>query len=580
MKKINHIFIFLSLFTSLCFAQLTVKDQESTPNTLLQVVDEGTSGSVILPPLSSITDPAGKLYNNGGNLYWGPNQIGIAGSADNDWTISGNNIYNSNTGNIGIGTTNPQSLLSVGGAGHNQYTIYARTSLSDGTGILGEASNAGVGTNYGGFFLAHGSSGHGVYGSASGIDGHGVSGNVTGDAGRAVYGYASNNGDVENYGGYFKALGEQGCGVYGNASNPMAINNIGGWFTASGSYGYGVFGNTSGDFGRGVAGSSSGKDGRGVSGTALNTGEVYNYGGYFISEGLFGTGVHGAALNFGEATNYGGYFRASGSSGRGVYGYANNNGEVTNFGGYFEADGVYGRGVLAYVSGSDATGVFARSDGANGRGIYAFAPNTGYAGYFVGRLNATGAITGASKSFKIDHPLDPENKYLLHTSVESPYMMNIYNGNVTTDANGNANIELPEWFEALNKDFRYQLTVIGEFAQAIVSKEINNNEFSIKTNKPNVKVSWQVTGIRHDAWANENRTVVEENKPDKEKGKYLHPAAFNMPKTASVDFDEKMELEKTRMKEEHERMEQERITMDGLRKIEKQRMNQERQRVE
>ena len=91
-------------------------------------------------------------------------------------------------------------------------------------------------------------------------------------------------------------------------------------------------------------------------------------------------------------------------------------------------------------------------------------------------------------------------------------MMNIYNGNVITDGSGYASVKLPEWLEALNKDFRYQLTVIGEFAQAIVYEKISNNHFSIKTDKPNVEVSWQVTGIRKDAFANANRIPVEEIK--------------------------------------------------------------------
>ncbi len=105
----------------------------------------------------------------------------------------------------------------------------------------------------------------------------------------------------------------------------------------------------------------------------------------------------------------------------------------------------------------------------------------------------TGNLVASSKSFKIDHPLDPENKYLQHTSVESSEMMNIYNGNVVTNSIGEAKVNLPDWFQALNKDFRYQLTVIGEFAQAIISEEINDNKFNIKTNEPNVKVSWQIT---------------------------------------------------------------------------------------
>lgn len=113
-------------------------------------------------------------------------------------------------------------------------------------------------------------------------------------------------------------------------------------------------------------------------------------------------------------------------------------------------------------------------------------------------------------------------------------MMNIYNGNVTTDSNGVSTVMLPDYFQALNMDFRYQLTVIGQFAQAIVAKEIENNRFVIKTDKPGVKVSWQVTGIRHDAYANAHRITVEENKPPEEIGHYLHPELYGQPPSKVV----------------------------------------------
>jgi hypothetical protein len=115
-------------------------------------------------------------------------------------------------------------------------------------------------------------------------------------------------------------------------------------------------------------------------------------------------------------------------------------------------------------------------------------------------------------------------------------MMNIYNGAVTTDAGGNATVTLPDWFEALNQDFRYQLTVIGTFAQAIVAEEIRSNRFTVKTSAGNVKVCWQVTGVRHDAYANKNRIAVEERKPEKERGSYLYPDAFNQPPGKGVRF--------------------------------------------
>jgi hypothetical protein len=157
----------------------------------------------------------------------------------------------------------------------------------------------------------------------------------------------------------------------------------------------------------------------------------------------------------------------------------------------------------------------------------------------------TGTLSKGAGSFKIDHPLDPENKYLQHSFVESPDMMNVYNGNIVTDANGEAAVELPDYFEALNKDFRYQLTVIGEFAQAIVSEEIQNNRFTIRTDKPNIKVSWQVTGIRRDPFANANRIEVEVAKTGKELGKYAHPEAWGKSETLGVDYEQRSAAKKS-----------------------------------
>ncbi len=135
-------------------------------------------------------------------------------------------------------------------------------------------------------------------------------------------------------------------------------------------------------------------------------------------------------------------------------------------------------------------------------------------------------VAGA-KHFKIDHPLDPENKYLYHTSVESPDMMDIYNGNVILDSEGEAEIVLPDWFEALNKDFRYQLSCVGRSAPIYIAHEIENHRFRIAGGSPGLKVSWQVTGIRHDAYAEAHRSPVEADKPAGEVGHYLHPELFS-----------------------------------------------------
>ena len=159
----------------------------------------------------------------------------------------------------------------------------------------------------------------------------------------------------------------------------------------------------------------------------------------------------------------------------------------------------------------------------------------------TGAVSVLGSLSKGGGSFKIDHPLDPENKFLYHSFVESPDMMNIYNGNVTTDEHGYATIELPDYFEALNRDFRYQLTILDEddnddFSAAKIVKPVDHNLFTIRTARGNVTVSWQVTGIRRDAWANQNRIPNSVEKAPEEHGKYLHPEAFGLQTDRGIYF--------------------------------------------
>jgi hypothetical protein len=155
--------------------------------------------------------------------------------------------------------------------------------------------------------------------------------------------------------------------------------------------------------------------------------------------------------------------------------------------------------------------------------------------YFNGDLDVTGTLSKGAGSFKIDHPLDPENKYLYHSLVESPDMMNIYNGNVVLDDHGDATVALPDWFETLNRDFRYQLTCIGGFAPVYVAEKIQRNQFRIAGGKPGLEVSWQVTGIRHDPYAVAHRIPVEQDKPDYARGSYLHATERGKPSAQSME---------------------------------------------
>ena len=162
---------------------------------------------------------------------------------------------------------------------------------------------------------------------------------------------------------------------------------------------------------------------------------------------------------------------------------------------------------------------------------------TGYAAVFEGSTENEGTLNDTAGSVKIDHPLDPANKYLYHSSVQSPDMMNIYNGVAVLDADGTAVVQLPEWFEALNRDYRYQLTAIGAPAPNLhIAQEVANHQFSIGGGRAGLKVSWQITGIRHDAWANAHRIPVEVSKRGAERGHYIHPELFGAPAEASVQW--------------------------------------------
>jgi trimeric autotransporter adhesin len=284
----------------------------------------------------------------------------------------------------------------------------------------------------------------------------------------------------------------------------------------------------------GISGTSAGVVGQstsnaGVWGTS-NTGDgVFAQSGSASAYAVYGQNM---AVN-----GIGIYGSTTGSTGTGVLGFGN----IGVHGVSASIDGS-GAGVFAegrpgapglYAQSTDSAPAVNANNVGSGTGILAGSV-TGFAGWFNGNVQIDGNLSKQSGSFKIDHPLDPANKYLYHSFVESPDMMNIYNGNVTTDAAGGALVTLPEWFETLNRDFRYQLTVMGQFAQAIVASKVTNHRFSIKTDKPSVEVSWQVTGIRHDAWADAHRIPVEEEKSAKERGTYLSPELFGAPEEKGV----------------------------------------------
>jgi hypothetical protein len=234
----------------------------------------------------------------------------------------------------------------------------------------------------------------------------------------------------------------------------------------------------------------------------------------------------------------------------GVTGNGLNSGVVGN-----GITGVMGNGNVGVMGNINSlrlgAGVVGNAGGTNSIGIVGNAGGfLSLAGLFDGNVRITGNLTKGGGGFKIDHPLDSANKYLNHSFVESPEMKNLYDGIAILDNKGETSVELPEYFESLNRDFCYQLTSIGASAPNLyIAEEVSHNRFKIAGGKPGMRVSWQVTGIRHDRWAEANPLIVEEEKPENQQGYYLHPEIYGQPEERGVEWAVNPELMR-QMKEE------------------------------
>jgi hypothetical protein len=446
--------------------------------------------------------------------------------------------------------------------------VRGSSAASNGTGVHGEASDAS-GSTKGVLGRVVSPSGFGVFGENNANSGlaYGVVGNTDSPSGVAVFGDAT-GGAVGVRGVGSTGVDAQGTqiglaavtsggadaiAVVANALHPSATVH-GVKATVASPLGVGVY----------AENQASSGDAYGVVAATASTGGTAIY-------GLAPGGVSGSPIGVRGETGAGG--------GYGLYGVNTaSTAPAIALGAVSAADGGLAAEIRA-VGGGNAKGLDAVSSGTGGTAhavrarltdagstgdaIYAYANSTSakaarfanvsgtaiaLAGggtvleatgnaSIVGDVAVFGTLSKGGGSFKIDHPLDPANKYLLHSFVESPDMMNIYNGNVITDARGHASIELPDWFETLNRDFRYQLTVIGSFARAMVAEEVHGNRFAIRTESPNTKVSWQVTGIRKDGWAEKHRIPVELEKTPAERGKYLHPEVFGAPAAKRLGVD-------------------------------------------
>jgi hypothetical protein len=205
--------------------------------------------------------------------------------------------------------------------------------------------------------------------------------------------------------------------------------------------------------------------------------------------------------------------------------------------------GVAGAGGWAGVNAFsfDGTGLLATS--INGNAVWARSGQFGTSAFLAsgwgsaslfGDVLILGTLRKSGGGFIIDHPLDPANKYLHHSFVESPERKNVYDGIAVLDDKGEALVELPEWCGALNRDFRYQLTCLGGYAPVFVVKGNEEHRFRIAGGRAGLEVCWQVTGVRQDPWAKANPVNPEEEKPKSERGSFLVPALYGAPEEKSL----------------------------------------------
>jgi hypothetical protein len=497
--------------------------------------------------------------SHGGTFVWADTtNADFSSTAANQFLIRA-------AGGVGIGTTNPASakLVVDGGA---QIAIDATSSGSHGmsassTGSDGiyATSSAGGGFAAGNFYTSTPNT-YGLRAESSQYEGlYASSGGSSSAALRAVNNAGGPAAAFQGYVGIGTTIPELPLHIYGDQLATIQLEHSGtyGWAIGTGHVEQDlVFSRTdmNGFWSvmriqdEGLISISPGADmylGPGLpdSNAVFSVDTDKRYSGYFASDRLnmdtevirseyTGTGPYDATAVYGISTpqdyyGYGGKFQG---------GYIGVDAGVNPTG-----SDIY-LGVSGYATGGSGMnyGVYGVATGTGtNHGVYGLASggSSNFAGYFSGDVHVNGTLSKGGGSFKIDHPLDPENKYLYHSFVESPDMKNIYDGVVVLDGRGEALVQFPDWFDPLNRDFRYQLTAIGAPGPNLyIAEKISSNRFKIAGGEPRMEVSWQVTGIRQDRFAEANRIPVEEDKLPEDRGKYLHPDAHNRPETMGIGY--------------------------------------------
>lgn len=302
--------------------------------------------------------------------------------------------------------------------------------------------------------------------------------------------------------------------------------------------------------GAAVFGQTDNPTGAGVRGEATDNSD-YSFGGYFTAASPNGRAVN-ARNDSTTGQSVAGRFGSASPDSLAVYSTASSSSgdAIAIYGESFAVSGTGVRGVaLATVPNRQTGGVEGFAYAPDGAGVWGYNGSlTGRAtGLFASSQNISNgsaallvfgnsAVLG-TKQFMIDHPLDPTNKALHHYCTEGPAPYNVYKGRVRTDAAGYAWVRLPDYYEAINRDPDFQLTVVdssADFVLAKITQEIKNGQFQVRTSKPGVTVCWEVKATRNDRWVQQNGYVTEEDKLPGERGKYFVPKLYGQPDSNGV----------------------------------------------
>lgn len=512
--------------TGLAPAASAMLDVDATNRGLLiprvALTATNAAGPVTAPATSLLvynTATAGAAPNNvtPGFYYWtGAAWSRFMNGNGNAWTTTGNagTVATTNF----IGTTDAIDFIV------RSNNVERMRVFSDGRVAVNSAATFPTST----FFSAASGNNNAVDGSAAGT-GSAVFGQSIGAGGRGVNGLSNN---ATGFGVSASNINTSGTGLIavGNNSTPGYLTaGSAGAFTGSTVGVYSVSTNTSAAVGS-----------AGVLGRDGNPGITTFAGG----TGLMGLGASSAtaviAYNTGTtAANFGVYSEILSTASAAIIGF---DGIQSVYGSTLVANGtgVYGDG----NAGNNSVGVWGETynSGTNSVGVFGRAITGGanrYGGFFTNDLGSTG-----TKPFMIDHPQDPENKYLKHFSMESPEILNMYRGNVMLDANGEGTITMPGYFTSVNNtNYSYHLTPVGANAQVWVAEEINSGVFKIKSTVPNIKVSWMVMTERNDPYLQQypEERQVEIEKEDNAKGKYLVPELYGKTQKDAIYHTEKHE---------------------------------------